>query len=308
MKLQQLRYVCEIVGRGLNLTRAARELHTSQPGISRHVRLLEEELGVQIFVRERKRITSLTPIGAAVFSLAKKIVNDVENIRKLTSDFVTGDVGDFVVATSHTHARYSLAPIIERFVKRYPKVRLRLRQGLLPQVCDWVRKGEADLSISTAPDEKYDEVVYLPYGELHRVVLALPDHPLIAKRTAITLKDLARHPIITYDHEFSARLQIEQAFLKKRLKPNIVLSATDTDTMKIYVQSGLGVAIMAHTAYSRQIDLGLRAVDARHLFPSSPVLIGLRRNIHLPAYLLHFVELVAPHLKRHQVIEALTAR
>lgn len=296
MKLQQLRYICEIVDRGLNVTRAATGMHTSQPGVSRHVRLLEEELGVQIFVRDQKKIASLTPVGESLFQVARRIMNDVENLRSIAAEFKAGEIGDFTVATSHTHARYSLPPVIEHFARRYPKVRLRLRQGLVPQVCRWVSSGDAHLSISTRPDEPVADVEFHRFGELRRLVLTLPRHPLLRK-ARVTLPDLAVYPIITYDREFKARRQIEEAFNKEGLEPNVVLSATDADTMKTYVQSGLGIAIVSDMTFSRKVDMRLRAIGVEHLFPSSDLVIGLRRDAYLPAYIREFIRLVAPNLQ-----------
>lgn len=303
MKLQQLRYVCEIVEQGLNVTRAASEMHTSQPGVSRQVRLLEEELGVEIFQRDQKRIARLTPVGESLFGVAQRVMKDIESLRSIANEYRAGEAGDFTVATSHTHARHSLPPTIQRFASSYPKVRLRLRQGLVSQVCRWVTQGEAHISISTRPDEMFPDMTFLPFGDIRRIVLTLPKHPLL-KRANVTLHDLVQYPIITYDHEFSARTQIEEAFRNEGLEPNIVLSATDTDTMKTYVQSGLGVAIVAELAYTRSMDPQLRAIGVQHLFPSSKVVIGLRRHAHLPAYMLDFIRLVAPNLQRDQILEA----
>jgi LysR family cys regulon transcriptional activator len=303
MKLQQLRYVCEIVDSGLNVTRAASEMHTSQPGVSRHLKLLEEELGVQIFVRDQKRISSLTPVGESLYQVARRILRDVDNMRSIAEEYRSGEVGDFTVATSHTHARHSLPPVIQRFAVRYPKVRLRLRLGLVAQACRWVSAGEAHLSISTRPNEPFPDMTFLPYSELRRIVLTPIGHPLHEKAD-VTLQDISEYPIITYDTEFSARSQIDGAFNQAGLVPNVVLSAQDTDTMKTYVRSGLGIAIVASRVFSEATDPDLRAINAQHLFPSSHVTIGLRRYAYLPAYILDFIQMVAPNLPREQVLNA----
>lgn len=303
MKLQQFAYVCAIVERGLNVTHAAKHLHTSQPGISRYVKMLERELGVDIFVRDKKRIASLTPVGYSIYAAAKRALNETENVKRVVSEFLSGDVGDLTVATSHTHARYSLPSVIERFIERFPRVRLRLRQGNLSQISQWVSTGEADISIATPSTEPLPDLVFLRCAELHRVILTKSGHPLL-KADKLTLEILATHPIITYDFEFSARSQIMRAFHKQRLTPNIVLSATDADTMKTYVQCGLGVAIVADIVFDKKRDRTLRMIDARHLFETSPVYIGLRRKVHLPNYMLHFIELYAPHLSRATVEQA----
>lgn len=303
MKLQQLTYLCAVVDSGLNVTHAARRLHTSQPGISRYVRMLEAELGVEIFVRDKKRIAGLTPVGHSIYAAARRALNETENVKRVVNEFLSGDVGDLTVATSHTHARYSLPSVIERFIKRFPRVRLRLRQGTLSQISKWVGAGEADISIAAPSSDSLPGLVFLPCSELHRIVLTKPGHPLLKSRK-LTLEDLAAYPIITYDYEFSARSQIMRAFHRKRLNPNVVLSATDADTMKTYVQCGLGIAIVANTVFDKGRDRGLRAIDAGQLFESNPVYIGLRRNVHLPKYMLHFIELYAPHLSRAAIEQA----
>ena len=303
MKLQQLTYVCAIVDSGLNVTHAAKRLHTSQPGISRYVKMLETELGADIFIRDKKRIAGLTPVGYSVYAAAKRALNETENVKRVVSEFLSGDVGDLTVATSHTHARYSLPSVIERFIERFPRVRLRLRQGNLNQISEWVSSGEADISIAAPSSETLPGLVFLRCAELHRVLLTKPGHPLLKARK-VTLDAVAEYPIITYDYEFSARSQIMRAFQSQRLTPNIVLSATDADTMKTYVQCGLGIAIVANTVYDKRRDRGLKAIDAGHLFETNPVYIGLRRNVHLPNYMLHFIELYAPHLSRSDVEQA----
>jgi LysR family cys regulon transcriptional activator len=189
--------------------------------------------------------------------------------------------------------------VIERFLARYPRVKLRLRQGYLPQIAEWVNEGSADLFIATAPAQKFPDLLFLPCREMHRIILTRPGHPLLSKKPS--LRDLAGFPIITYGEEYSARAQIERAFEAAGLEPNIVLSATDADIMKTYVDCGLGVAIVAHPAYDKRRDIGLRAIDASHLFPSSMVNVGLRRHSHVSQHARYFIELFAPALKRRVV-------
>jgi LysR family cys regulon transcriptional activator len=200
------------------------------------------------------------------------------------------------VATSHTHARYLLPPVIERFIREFPKVALRLRQGFVSQIADWVNTGEADLSVSAAPSNAYPDVSFHPYRELHRVVLAPGNHPLL-KLERPTLRDIAAWPIITYDREFAAHTQILRAFEAERLNPNIALSTSDTDVMKTYAMCGLGVAIVADSAFDPKLDKGLRAIDVRHLFPSTMVHIGVKRHSLLSVHALRFIELVSPKLR-----------
>ncbi|MBI3069195.1 MAG: LysR family transcriptional regulator [Betaproteobacteria bacterium] len=307
MTLQQLRYLCRLVDCGLNISQAARTLHTSQPGVSRYLHLLEDELGLQLFVRDKKRIVGLTPAAQAIVAVCRRMVSDADNLEHIAKDYRAGDAGDLTVATFHTHARYTLPPVIERFTRRYPRVRLRLRQGYLSQIAHWVKNGEADLFVATAPSEPVPELVLLPCHELHRVILTPPGHPLLGRRR-VALEDVAAYPVMTYDYESAARSQVMRAFHKKHLSPNVVVRATDADVMKTYVQRGVGIAIVAHTAYDRRQDSGLRAIDARHLFESSTVHIGLRRNAYLSNHMMHFIELVAPRLRRAQIESAVNSR
>lgn len=306
MKLQQLRYLRQIVDSGFNVSRAARALHTSQPGVSRLIYLLEDELGLPLLVRAKKRVLGLTPAGQAIVAVGKRMTSDAENLRQIAKDYRAGDAGDLTVATAHTHARYTLPPVIERFTKHYPRVRLRLLQGYSSQLVQWLNTGEAHLFVATAPREPESELALLPCHELHRVILTLPNHPLQKKRR-VALEDVAAYPIITYDHGFSARAHIMRAFHKKHLNPNVVLSATDADVMKTYVQVGLGIAILAHTAYDKRKDPKLRAINARHLFESSTVHIGLKCNSYLSDHMVYFIELLAPHLHRQQIETAVNS-
>jgi LysR family transcriptional regulator, cys regulon transcriptional activator len=295
MNLQQLRSVRELVRQDLSLTRAALALNISQPGMSRNIRLAEEALGVALFLREKNRFAGLTSAGKALLPLAARALEAVDDLGRLAGQFAAGDTGSLTIATAHTHARYSLPPVIEKFIESYPRIELRLRQGHLPQIASWLSKGEADLSISTRPVGEFPELVFLPCYEQHRVVITRPGHELLQKRR-LSLEDLARFPIITYGQEFSARAQIRQAFERRRLTPNIVLSATDADIMKTYVLCGLGVAIVADAAFDETRDSGLRAIDARHLFPSNGVFVGLRKGATPATYAAHLIRLFAPHL------------
>lgn len=306
MNLQQLRYVCEIVAQGLNISNAADALHTSQPGISRQLRNLEEELGVKIFLRNRKKIIALTEAGNAVLRVAQRVVGEVRSLRHIGAEFSAKGVGSLTIAATHTHARYALPETIERFTKRYPHVQLRIRQGTPTEIARWVCAGEADLSIATEPLEHFDDLVLLPCYELHRIVLTRPGHPLLRLKR-LTLEALAQHPLITYDAAFMARSKIMRAFGERGLTPNIVLSAADADVMKTYVRNGLGVAILAKLAYHPAEDRDLRVVDASHLFEPNTINVGLRRNNYLREYMYDFIELFAPQLTRAKVEKTLRA-
>ena len=302
MKLQQLRYLREVAKSGLNLSTAAEALHTSQPGISKQIRQLEDELGVQILVRHGKRVVEITEPGKLILSIAERMLKDVENLKQVAREYSSEDTGALVIATTHTQARYALPSVVNRFTRRYPKVRLSLRQGSPQQIAELVKTGEADIAIETEAEEFYEGLVLLPCYQWNRCVITLPGHPLLAERQ-LTLEGIARHPVITYDFAFTGSSPIKRAFDTKGITPNVVLTAIDSDVIKAYVEMGLGVGILAKMAYDPARDLGLALIDASHLFEPSTARIAIRRNAYLRGYVYEFIELFAPHLKR-AVVEA----
>ncbi|TXF12044.1 HTH-type transcriptional regulator CysB [Pelomicrobium methylotrophicum] len=305
MKLQQLRYLCEVAKRGLNVSEAANALYTSQPGVSKQIRLLEEELGVRLFVRKGKRITEITPPGEAALAIARRILEEVENLKRVGEEFSAQASGSLAIATTHTQARYALPPVIQKFRAQYPQVKLSLKQGNPVQIAEAVMAGEADLAIATESLALYDKLVTLPCYQWNHCVVAPPKHPLF-KEPTLTLEAIARYPLITYDFAFTGRTQIQRAFEQRGLKPNVVLTALDSDVIKTYVALGLGVGIVARMAYDPELDKSLKAVDASHLFESSLTRIALRRGAYLRAYVYDFIQLFAPHLSR-SVVEATLA-
>lgn len=304
MKLQQLRYICEVTRHNLNLSNAAEALFTSQPGISKQIRSLEEELGVDIFVRHGKRVVAVTEPGKAILDIAQRVLKDVENLRQVGEEFTEEDRGHLTIATTHTQARYALPHVIQRFTKRYPGVRLSLRQGSPTQISELVTSGEADIAIATEAIELYEDLVMLPCYEWNRCVLVPPGHPLL-KAKKLTLEAMASFPIITYDFAFTGRSRINQAFAGKGLTPNVVLTAIDADVIKTYVELGLGIGIVAMMAYDPKRDTHLRAMDASHLFEPSTTRIGIRKNSYLRGYTYEFIEMFAPHLTRKVVDDAM---
>ncbi|HYJ18686.1 MAG TPA: HTH-type transcriptional regulator CysB [Burkholderiales bacterium] len=304
MKLQQLRYICEVARQNLNLSNAAEALFTSQPGISKQVRSLEEELGVDIFVRHGKRVVAVTEPGKAILEVALRVLKDVENLRQVGEEFTEKDNGRLTIATTHTQARYALPPVIHRFTKRYPAVRLSLRQGSPTQISELVTSGEADVAIATEAIEHYEDLVMLPCYEWNRCVLVQPGHPLL-KQKKLTLEAMAAFPIITYDFAFTGRSRINQAFTDRGLKPNVVLTAIDADVIKTYVELGMGIGIVAMMAYDPKRDSHLKAIDASHLFEPSTTRIGIRKNSYLRGYTYEFIEMFAPHLNRGAVDAAM---
>ncbi|SMB23756.1 DNA-binding transcriptional dual regulator, O-acetyl-L-serine-binding [Sterolibacterium denitrificans] len=304
MNLQQLRYAHEVAKRGLNITEAAAALYTSQPGISKQIRLLEEELGVDIFVRQGRRLTDITAPGRQILDIIEDVLGGLANLKQVGEEYSQADSGTLTIATTHTQARYALPPVIRAFMARYPGVRLELHQGNPTQICDWVIAGKADLAIATEAIAEQHELVMLPCQQWNRCVIAPPGHPILEERP-LTLEAIARYPVVTYDSAFSGRSQINKAFAARDLSPNVVLTAIDADIIKTYVSLGLGIGIVAAMAYDASADTGLRAVDASHLFESSMTRIGIRRNAWLREYAYVFIELFAPHLARPLVQAAL---
>ena len=304
MNLQQLRYVQEIVRHGLKISDAAQALYTSQPGVSKQIKLLEEELGMEIFVRNGKRISAITEPGKIILEIAQRMLQDANNLKQVGQEFRAHDSGTLTIATTHTQARYALPPVVKQFIKRYPKVKLNLHQGSPTQIAQQVLSGEADIAIATESLALYDELVTLPCYEWHHCVIVPPKHPLLAEKK-LTLEKIAQYPIITYDFAFSGRGKINAAFEARHLSPNIVLTAIDADVIKTYVELGLGVGILAQMAFIPERDKHLRMIDAGNLFPPSTTRIAIRRNEYLRGYAYHFIELFAPQLTREVVTDAL---
>ncbi|OGS92123.1 MAG: transcriptional regulator CysB [Gallionellales bacterium GWA2_60_18] len=304
MNLQQLRYLNEIVRCGLNISDAANALYTSQPGVSKQIKLLEEELGTDIFVRNGKRITAITGPGKAILEIAQRMLHDANNLRQVGEEFRSQDSGQLTLATTHTQARYALPPVVKQFIKRYPKVKLGLHQGNPTQIAEQVLNGEADVAIATESLALYDELVTLPCYEWHHCVVVPPKHPLLEEKK-LTLANIAQYPIVTYDFAFSGRGKINEAFGKAGIAPNIALTAIDADVIKTYVELGLGVGIVAQMAFVPERDRHLRMLDAAHLFKPNTTRIAIRRNEYLRGYTYDFIELFAPHLTRDVVEKAM---
>jgi LysR family transcriptional regulator, cys regulon transcriptional activator len=305
--LQQLRYLYQIAQAGLNVSDAAEALHTSQPGISKQVRLLEEELGVTVFVRNGKRIVGITEAGRTILAIAQRILKEADNLKSAGRELRSPDRGSLTIATTHTQARYVLPPVIRKFIERYPAVRLTLHQGNPTQVAEAVVAGEADLAIATEGIESFSDLVTLPCYQWNRCIVTPPGHPLQLE-APLTLEALAEYPLITYDFSFTGRAKINQAFETLGLKPNVVLSALDSDVIKTYVELGLGVGILANMAFDPARDKNLVRVDASHLFEPSTTRIGIRRGNFLRAFHYEFIHLFAPQLSRGIVDEAMTGK
>ena len=297
MKIQQLRYLSEVVRRDLSVSAAAESLFTSQPGISKQIKALEEELGVEIFVRHGKRLTALTEPGRAVLAIAERILAEAANMKRAGEEFANEKLGSLTIATTHTQARYALPTAVAAFKKRYPDVQLVIHQGNPTQICEMVIRGEADFAVATEQISHYPELISLPCYQWNRCVVVPARHAL-AKVKPLTLEAVAKYPIVTYDFAFANRSLVEKAFEQRGLKPKVVLTALDADVIKTYVELGLGVGIMASMAFNAKRDLGLKALDAAHLFESSTTRLGIKRGAYLRRYAYEFIELFVPHLPR----------
>jgi LysR family cys regulon transcriptional activator len=304
MKLQQLRYLVEVTRRNLNVSEAADALHTSQPGVSKQIRALEEELGVDVFARHGKRLVEITEPGKAVVAIAERILAEAANLRRAGEEYANEKLGTLTIAATHTQARYSLPRAVAAFKGRYPKVKLVIHQGNPTQLCEQVRAGEADLCVATEAIAHYPDIVSVPVFQWNRCVVVPPKHPLL--KGPLTLERLAEYPIVTYDFAFANRSLVEKAFEARNLQANVVLTALDSDVIKTYVELGLGVGILAKMAFDAKRDANLRAIDASHLFESSTTRIGIKRGAYLRRYAYEFIELLAPHLSREVVERAVT--
>ena len=307
MNLQQLRYLNEVARRDLKISDAASALYTSQPNISKQIRLLEEELGIDIFVRSGKRIVAVTEAGQAMLGIAQRILLETENLKQVGQEFQSQDSGHLTIATTHTQARYILPPVVKQFIKRYPKVKLGLHQGNPTQIAEQVLGGEADIAIATESLAEYDGLVTMPCFDWHHCVVVPPKHPLLEEKR-LTLAKIAQYPIVTYDLAFSGRAKIDEAFEKAGIEPNIALTAIDADVIKTYVELGLGIGILAEIAFVPERDRHLRMIPARHLFRPNTTRIAVRKNEYLRGYTYDFIELFAPHLTREVVAKAMHIR
>ncbi len=306
MKLQQLRFLLAVAQNDLNVTAAAERLFTSQPGVSKQIRLLEEELGVQIFERSGRQLTSITPAGQVILDRAEEVLRGVESIRGAARDFSDPSSGSLSVATTHTQARYVLPPIIKAFRSRYPRVDLQMHQGNPEQISQMAAGGEVDFAIATEATADFGNLVMMPCYRWNRAIVTPCDHPL-RDESPLTLEAVAEYPIVTYVFGFTGRSQLDKSFRSCGLEPNVVFTATDADVIKTYVRLGLGVGILARMAFDRRIDSDLCALDASELFPPSTTRLGFRPGIFLRDFHYDFIELFCPHLTREVVDKAMEA-
>ncbi|MDM0029266.1 CysB family HTH-type transcriptional regulator [Variovorax saccharolyticus] len=303
MNFQQLRSVREAVRCGFNLTEAAHALHTSQPGVSRQIRELEDELGIALFARAGKRLTGLTGPGDHLLPIIERVLLESHNLRQAGQEFLAQESGSLSIAATHSQARYALPVAVQEFRGRFPHVQLHLRQGSPKQVAQMLLDGDADVGIATEALADYPQLVALPSYRWTHSVIAPPGHPVL--EGPLTIDRLARHPLVTYDSGFTGRRRIDQAFASRAIKPDFAITAMDADVIKTYVELGLGVGIVAGIAYETERDTQLRAVDAGHLFGINETKLAVRRGNYLRTYVYAFIESFAPTLSRAVVEEAL---
>ncbi|MDX1498540.1 MAG: HTH-type transcriptional regulator CysB [Woeseiaceae bacterium] len=301
MKLQQLKYLLAIVDNGLNITAAAERLYTSQPGVSKQLKLLEEELGLQLFTRKGKSLDGVTPAGEQVIERARVVMQEVENIRSLASDFYHEEEGSLSIATTHTQARYVLPDVIREFRERFPNVSLNLHQGTSEQIADMVNANAIDFAIATGSRDLFSNLLLVPSYRWDRKIIVPRDHPLTRLDRKLTLADLAEYPLVTYVFSFGGQSSLKRAFADEGLEPDVVFTARDADVIKTYVRMGLGVGIVASMAEDCADQKDLAALDAEGLFPRSTTWIGYRRDILLRRYMLDFIQLFAPHISAEQL-------
>ena len=307
MKLQQLRYIVEVVNHNLNVSSTAESLYTSQPGISKQVRLLEDELGIQIFERIGKHLTKVTSAGEEIVRISRDILSRVESIKAVAGEHTHPEMGTLNIATTHTQARYALPQVIQGFTTRFPKVSLHMHQGTPSQIADAVGKGNSDFAIATEALHLYQDMIMLPCYYWNRSIVVRKDHPLATKPT-ITIHDLAAYSLVTYVFGFTGRSELDSAFNRSGLTPRIVFTATDADVIKTYVRLGLGVGVIASMAMDPDADDDLVALDASHIFESSTTMIGFKKGTFLRTYMYDFIERFAPHLTRNIVDQAIALK
>jgi len=307
MKLQQLRYIWEVSKNNLNVSATAETIYTSQPGISKQIRILEDELGIPIFTRNGKHLTDMTPAGKKIIAIAGDMLMQAANIKNIAKEYLDESHGTLSIATTHTQARYALPTVIKSFMKDLPEVSLDIQQGTPVQISEMVSQGKVDLAIATEAIELFENLVMLPCYSWDRCILVPKGHAL-TKLKEVSLADIADHPLITYVFGFTGRSKLDDAFAAENLSPDVALTAVDADVIKTYVRLGLGVGIVARMAYDDKVDSDLVAIDAGHLFGQSVTKIGIRKDTFLRGYMYEFICSFAPHLTRELIDTAMALK
>ncbi len=300
MKLQQLRCIYEVVQNGYNISNAANTMHTSQPGVSKQILLIEDEIGTQIFKRHGKRLVGLTDPGKKIYNSIANILRESNNIINISAEYKTNQSGPFTIATTHTQARYKLPAVVKAFVKKYPNVDLNIHQGNPAQVTEQVLSGEAEVGIATEAISLHSEIFCLPCYSWNRSLVLPKRHPLENKKN-ITLKDISTYPLITYDYAFTGSTIVSNTFKKANLQPNIMLTAIDADVIKTYVNLNLGIGLVAEMAFNQKNDTGLVARDVSHLFPISTTFIGVRQDAFVRGFTMEFMSMFIRKLTKKEL-------
>ena len=300
MKLQQLRCIYEVVQNQFNISRAAESIHTSQPGVSKQIQLLEEEIGVKLFQRNGKRLSGLSEPGIRVYESIVEIMREVKNIKNVSDDYERKDSGSFTIATTHTQARYKLPVVVESFVKKYPKINLNIHQGDPAQVTAQILNGEADVGIATESISLNEKIFCIPCYSWNRCLVMPKDHPLLRVKD-ITLNHLATYPMITYDYAFTGSTIVSKVFKEANIQPNIMLTAIDADVIKTYVSLNLGVGLIAEMAFDENKDKNLVSRDVSHLFPTSTTYIGIRQDTFIRGFTFDFIKMFTPHMEENEL-------
>lgn len=303
MKLQQLRYIWEVAHHDLNVSATAQVLYTSQPGISKQIRLLEDELGVEIFARSGKHLTRVTPAGEAIIEMAGEVLRKVDGIKQVAQEFSDERKGSLTIATTHTQARYALPEVIKTFMDRYPDVTLHMHQGTPKQIAEMAAKGKVDFAIATEGMELFSDLIMMPCYRWNRSILVPANHPL-AQHKRPSLEQVAAYPLVTYVFGFTGRSKLDEAFSSRGLTPRVAFTAADADVIKTYVRLGVGIGIVAGMAVDPKQDKDLVAIDASHLFAPSTTKIGFRKGTFLRSYMYDFIQGFADHLTRDLVDQA----
>jgi LysR family cys regulon transcriptional activator len=303
MKLQQLLYVWEVAHHDLNVSATAQSLYTSQPGVSKQIKMFEDELGVEIFARSGKHFTRVTPAGEAILKLAGEVLRKVDDIKQLALEFSDEKKGSLSIATTHTQARYALPPVIKAFILRYPDVSLHMHQGTPMQISELAADGTVDFAIATEALDLFSDLVMMPCYRWNRSIIVPKDHPL-AHSSRLTLEEVSEFPLVTYVFGFTGRSKLDEAFFSRGLVPKVVFTAADSDVIKTYVRLNLGVGIIANMAYDPIADSDLVCLDASHLFKPSITKIGFRRGAFLRSFMYDFIQLFAPHLTKEIIDQA----
>ncbi len=307
MKLQQLRCICQIVQSGFNISKASEALNTSQPGVSKQIKLLENEIGIKVFQRNGKRLVGLTEPGEMVLGSIEAILQESNNIKVISEEYIEKDQGTFTIATTHTQARYKLPRVVEEFVKKYPKINLNIHQGNPSQVTDQIINGEADVGIATESINLSKDIHTIPCYQWNRCIVMPKNHPLTEVRR-IKLEDLAAYPMITYDYAFTGSTIVSEVFKNANIEPNIMLTAIDADVIKTYVSLNMGIGLIAEMAYEATCDLPMVSRDVSHLFPLSTTYIGIRRDNFLRKYTSDFIRMFIPQTNEKELKKILKKR